>query len=173
MGAAEQGADMAYQRWLVSPRTLIFLTYGNEILLIKRSSKRRIFPGKFNGLGGHLERDEDPLSGAYRELEEEAGIRPKKLLLKAIYHIDPNTEMGVIVFVFMGISPTRELRVTHTEEGELCWLPISRLAEYELVEDLPTLLKKILGENTNPDSPIYAHLSYDESDNLKMRFHEG
>ena len=172
MGAAEQGADMSYQRWLVSPRTLIFLTYGDEILLIKRSPRRRIFPGKFNGLGGHLERDEDPLSGAFRELKEEAGIRPKKLKLKAIYHIDPKTEIGVIIFVFMGISPTRELRVTHTEEGELCWLPISRLAEYELVEDIPILLEKILSEEINSDSPIYTHLSYDESDNLKMKFHQ-
>ena len=172
MGAAEQGADFTQQRWLVSPRTLIFLTCGQEILLIKRSSERRIFPGKYNGLGGHLERDEDPLSGAFRELEEEAGIRPKTLQLKAIYHIDPNTGMGVIVFVFLGISPTRKLPVRHTDEGELCWLPISRLAEYELVEDVPMLLEKILSEEAKSNSPIYAHLSYDESDHLKLKFTE-
>lgn len=172
MGASEQGAGENKSRWMVSARTLIFLTHGTEILLIKRNPQRRIFPGRYNGLGGHLERDEDPLAGAIRELEEEAGIRPKHLHLCAIYHIDPGGESGVIVFVFVGESPTRELRSAHTDEGELCWLPRSQLSQLDLVEDLPILLARILNDDATTYTPLYAHLSYDEADRLRVRFHD-
>ena len=172
MGAADQGAGESENRWLVSARTLIFLTHGDEILLMKRSPHRRIFPGRYNGLGGHLERDEDPLAGAFRELEEEAGIQPKRLELRAIYHVDPGGASGVLVFIFCGESPTRELRPTHTEEGELRWLPRSQLSQLDLVDDLPLLLNRILSDDAEATTPLFAHLSYDAADRLLLRFHD-
>ncbi len=173
MGAADQGAGESGNRWLVSARTLIFLTHGDEILLMKRNPQRRIFPGRYNGLGGHLERDEDPLAGAFRELEEEAGIRPKHLELRAIYHVDPGGVSGVLVFIFSGESPTRELPPTHSDEGELRWLPRSQLPQLDLVEDLPLLLTRILNDADEPAAaPLFAHLSYDDADRLLLRFHD-
>ena len=170
MAVKEQGTDRQDQRWLVSPRTLIFLTHAEEILLIKRGADRRILPAKYNGLGGHLERDEDPLSGALRELEEEAGIRPQQLALKAIYHIDPGTALGVIVFIVWGEVQHREWRRKHSPEGELCWLPIARLSECDLVADLPILLERILPEDSPSVAPQFAHLGYDASGRLGMSF---
>jgi len=56
------------------PRTLCFITHGSDVLLMKRGEHTRIFPGRYNGIGGHLERDEDPLTGALREITEENRI---------------------------------------------------------------------------------------------------
>ncbi len=38
MSAKDQGADATAGRWLAIPRTLCFITHGNDILLLKRGS---------------------------------------------------------------------------------------------------------------------------------------
>ncbi len=81
MGSHDQGADATAGRWLTIPRTLSFVTHGEEVLLLKRGPHRRVFPNKYNGVGGHLERDEDPLSGAIREIWEETGLEVRRPLL--------------------------------------------------------------------------------------------
>jgi 8-oxo-dGTP diphosphatase len=43
------------------------------------------------------------------------------------------------------------------------------LLELELVEDLPTLLPRVLAMDAN-ESPFFAHYSYDEQDQLVMTF---
>lgn len=162
---------MGEKRWLVSARTLIFLTHGDEILLMKRAADRRILPGRYNGLGGHIERGEDPLASAYRELAEEAGIRPRELRLRAIYHIDDGQESGALVFVFTGESPTRQLAPAfrHAAEGELRWLPRGDLPLAELADDLPHLLPRLFaGEGAA--EPLYACLRYDAAGRLRIRF---
>ncbi|PJF37889.1 MAG: hypothetical protein CUN55_19790, partial [Phototrophicales bacterium] len=60
MGANEQGANVTSGRWLTIPRTLCFIFNGDDVLLMKRSPHRRVFPNCYNGVGGHIERDEDP-----------------------------------------------------------------------------------------------------------------
>ncbi len=50
--------------YTVYPRTLVFLIRGDEVLLIRRHAGARLFPGLFNGVGGHMERGEDVLSAA-------------------------------------------------------------------------------------------------------------
>jgi 8-oxo-dGTP diphosphatase len=55
-------------RYTVYPRTLTFLLQGGDVLLIQRSPNARLFPGLFNGVGGHVERGENVLSAARREV---------------------------------------------------------------------------------------------------------
>ena len=59
MGAKQQGADATQDRWLVIPRTLSFVMNGDDMLLMKRAPHKRVFPNQYNGLGGHIERNED------------------------------------------------------------------------------------------------------------------
>ncbi len=172
MGAAEQGTEFKPGTWLVQLRTLVFLTNGEDVLLMKRSARRSILPGRWNGLGGKLERHEDPLAGALREVEEESGIRPTSLSLGAIYHIDAGNEKGVLILVFIGEAATRQLRPTHPEEGELRWLPRAELMNLDLVDDLRELLPRLFA---TPDrrQPLFIHLSYDPADQPKFHFHDG
>jgi NADH pyrophosphatase NudC (nudix superfamily) len=56
-------------RYTAYPRTLTFLLQGgDDVLLIQRSPNARLFPGLFNGVGGHVERGENVLSAARREV---------------------------------------------------------------------------------------------------------
>ena len=78
--------------------TLIYLLDrdSNSVLLINRDSRPDDdHYGKFNGLGGKLEVDESVAAGALRELQEEAGVAAKSLLLRGTIswsNFGPNME---------------------------------------------------------------------------------
>ena len=167
MSATDQGANETGGRWLTIPRTLCFILNGSDILLMKRSPNRRIFPNRYNGVGGHIERGEDPYTSAKREILEETGLEIENLHLRAIYNIDAGANTGIILFVFVGTSQNRV--VSHnTDEGTLHWIPQNEILNLELVEDLPVILPRIL--NMSQDEPLFVHASYDESDHLVMQF---
>ncbi len=169
MGANEQGADAIQGRWLTIPRTLCFVRNGDDILLMKRSSHKRVFPNQYNGLGGHIERDEDPLVGAIREIQEESGLSVHNVRLCAVYNIDAGQETGIVLFVFTAWSDNRDF-VDDSDEGTLHWIPLDTLLSLDLVEDLPHILPRIL-EIDDKAQPLFVHASYDDDDVLQMRFY--
>ena len=79
MGAQAQGADATTGRWVVIPRTLVLVFEGDDVLLMKRGAHRRIFPNKYNGLGGHVERDEHPGFTEFRRAAEQELHRQERL----------------------------------------------------------------------------------------------
>lgn len=168
MGAVDQGANATQGRWLTIPRTLCFVRNGDAILLMKRAPHKRIFPNRYNGLGGHIERDEDPYTGAEREIMEESGLVVTDLQLRSIHNIDVGDETGIILFVFTANCATRDITV-ESPEGTLEWVPINQLENYDLVEDLPIILPRILAM-TEDHAPLYAHISYSDSDQIQIRY---
>lgn len=133
---------------------------------MKRASHKRVFPNQYNGLGGHIERDEDPLTGARREIKEESGLDVHDLQLRSVHNIDAGAETGIILFVYTAYSDSRE--TIANDEGTLEWIPIADLDKYDLVEDLPLLLPRVLEDNIT--QPYSVHVSYDTNDNIQMRF---
>lgn len=141
-------------RYTVYPRTLVFLVRGDEVLLIRRPADTPLFPGLFNGIGGHVERGEDILSAAIREVREETGLRVETLELRAVLSIPHaqlhrdggeairDDEPGALVFIFVGRAPAGE--VISGEAGALYWVPLDRLRALPVVPDLHDLLPRIL-----------------------------
>lgn len=170
MGADQQGTDVTKGRWLTMPRTLSFVMNGDAVLLLKRTTHKRVFPNQYNGLGGHVERDEDLYSSAWREIEEESGLQVHSLKLRSIHNIDAGGGTGILLFVFTAISDTRALR-EDCPEGKLEWIPKDRVFELDLVEDLPELLARIFAMDDD-QPPAYAHVSYDENDRILLRFRD-
>ena len=60
MPKQDQGIDVSLkrQRYAVIPRTLVFITRADCVLLLRGSAQKRIWANKYNGIGGHIERDE-------------------------------------------------------------------------------------------------------------------
>jgi len=170
MGADQQGADATQNRWLVIPRTLSFVLNGDAVLLMKRAPHRRVFPNQYNGLGGHIERDEDPASGALREIKEESGLNVHSLRLRSVHNIDAGQKSGILLFVYTAISASRAI-TRQSPEGKLEWVEQGRLSEIDLVEDLPQLLPRLL-QTSDDQPPMHVHVSYDESDRIKLRFRD-
>lgn len=169
MGANQQGADATQNRWLTIPRTLCFVLNGPDVLLMKRAPHKRVFPNQYNGVGGHIERDEDPLTSAKREILEETGLTVADLHLCAVYNIDAKAATGIILFLFTAESASRE--VIANDEGTLHWIPQKDVGQYDLVEDLPIILPRVLSMGKT-DAPLFVHVSYDQQDRIQMRFAE-
>ncbi len=167
MGSQEQGANATGGRWLAIPRTLSFVRNGDAVLLMKRAAHKRIFPNQYNGLGGHIERNEDPLASARREIEEESGLTVHGLRLFAVHNIDAGQETGIILFVFTAWSDSRD--TVESDEGTLHWVRPEQLDELDLVEDVAEVLRRAVAR---PESgpPLFAHVSYDEHDQIRLRY---
>lgn len=170
MGARLQGADATRDRWLTMPRTLSFVFNGDDVLMLKRDAGKRVFPNQYNGLGGHVERDEDVRSSALREIKEESGLIVHSLRLRGIHNIDAGEASGILLFIFTAISDSRDLQ-PDSPEGRLEWIPIDNVLDYDLVEDLPQLLPRVFNLPAGHE-PLYAHVGYDEEDEIRLRFVE-
>jgi 8-oxo-dGTP diphosphatase len=167
MGAKDQGAEATAGRWTVIPRNLCFVTHGRDVLLLKRAAHRRVFPNKYNGVGGHIERDEDPTSGAIREIHEETGLRVRNTRLRGVTNIDAGDASGIVLFVYTAEALTRDF--IDSDEGRLEWIPLDAVFQKDLVEDLPILLRRLFGADASADV-FSAHSSYNADDKLVMRF---
>jgi 8-oxo-dGTP diphosphatase len=165
MGAIDQG--ITPDRWTVIPRTLCFITHGDDLLLMERARHKRAFPGMYNGIGGHIERNEAPAASALREIREETGLTVQNLTLRGISHIDSGQSIGIMLFIFTAESDSRE--VVANDEGTLHWVPLNELGTVPLVEDLPLLLPRLYGEKRG--SGIFdVRVYYDASDHMVMEF---
>jgi 8-oxo-dGTP diphosphatase len=178
MKADDQGTREAKQRRHTTiPRALIFVTSRNpetgadEVLLLQGAPIKRLWAGLYNGLGGHVEADEDVLAAAQRELAEETGLENVSLALRGIVHIDTGADdqgprPGVLMFVFVGESAVRTVHAT--AEGAPEWLPVSNLAELPLVDDLYEVIPRALGKG-----PLfYGHYVADEAGVMRYAFRE-
>jgi 8-oxo-dGTP diphosphatase len=165
MAAPQQGLDKS--RYQFVPRVLVFLTRGEDVLLIKGAPTKRVWPNLYNGLGGHVERGESVWKAAVREVEEESGLTDLSLWLCAVVTIDTkDADAGILMFVFRG-EGSEEPRAS--AEGALEWVPISGLNVLPLVEDLPELLPRVLAMQRG-DAPLWGFYSYGAGGKLQMDF---
>jgi len=165
MPASDQGVSQ--DRYQLIPRTLIFLTRGESVLLLKGAPTKRLWANRYNGVGGHIEKGEDILTAARRELQEETGLVAESLWLAGTVTIDTGEPTGIGIFVMKGICMDGEPRPS--QEGELEWVPFIEIRNKELVEDLPVLLPRVI-QQTSADSPFSARYYYDEVDQLVVEF---
>ena len=62
MPVSDQGITL--DRYMLIPRTMIFLRRENSYMLLKGAPTKRLWAGRYNGIGGHVERgDDDPTAG--------------------------------------------------------------------------------------------------------------
>ncbi len=167
MPKGDQGVDP--QRYQVIPRTLIFVTRGSQVLLLKGAATKRIWAGQYNGVGGHIEQGEDAASAARRELIEETGLTVRDLRLCGTLIVDASAGLGIAIYIFR--AEFTGGAVKDSLEGSLEWHSPEHLAGLPLVEDLKILLPRVLA-NQAGDNPFSARSYYDENERLRVIFAE-
>lgn len=164
MPVSDQGVSL--ERYMLIPRTAIFLRRGDAYLLLKGAPTKRLWANRYNGLGGHLERGEDVLSAAKRELLEESGLSGDLWLCGTLI-VETGQNPGICLYFFSGESNDGEPQPS--SEGQAEWIEYDRLSDLPVVEDLPVLLGRI-HEMKRGDPPFAARSFYDENNRLTVLF---
>ncbi len=122
---------------------------GNHVLLIHRNARPEDeHLGKYNGLGGKLEADEDVVAGMRREIREEAGIECDDLQLRGTVSWPGFGKNGEdwLGFIFL-ITRWSGTPFTHNPEGTLAWKPRASLMELPMWEGDQYFLPLVFDED--------------------------
>ncbi len=122
-----------------------------------------------------MERGEDILHSALRELYEETGLALSGINLRGVIILDTEQETGIVLFVFHQEITEEKVQITEnfkqTKEGKLEWVKRADLEKLPLVEDLPILLRRLLAMKSG-ETPFSARSCYNERGELQIEFSE-
>ena len=153
-------------RYSLVPRTLVFIQKEETILFINKNKGSSFGSGKLNGLGGHIEKSEEPFAAARREICEEANIEVNNLELAAILIIDIQISPGIIVFIFK--ADYLSGKVKKSKEGDLIWISREAIPNNEsLVKDVPFLID-LCDKHQAGSPPQILNYIYDDKGELRI-----
>lgn len=145
--------------------TLCYVRDKDNVLMLHRTKKENdIHKGKYNGLGGKLEKGETPYECVIREVYEESGLMIKKPVLKGILNFpDFDCKNNWIVFVYVANDFSGKIK--ESDEGDLVWVKKNRITELPLWEGDKVFLKYIFTEKF-----FYGTFYYHQNKLKKYKF---
>lgn len=131
-----------------------------KVLMIHRNARPEDYSiGKYMGLGGKMERDEDVLTCMKREIFEEAGIECLEISLRGTVswtNFGKNQE-DWLGFVFR-IDSFEGTPKTHNNEGELEWVDLKEIGKLPMWEGDHYFLPMVFDEDPRP---FHGYMPYD------------
>jgi 8-oxo-dGTP diphosphatase len=122
---------------------------GQETLLIHRNTRADDHHlGKYNGLGGKLEPDEDIVAGLKREVREESGLECQKVVLRGTISWPGFGKHGEDWFGFIfRVESFKGEPFTDNPEGTLSWIPVEKVLDLPLWEGDRHFLPLVFGRD--------------------------
>jgi len=119
-----------------------FLTYEDEILLIQRGLHKKLAPGMWSCVGGHIECEEhdNPLAACFREVEEETGITQSLISNLSLRYITTRKIDGEIRtgYYFFGEVKYR-CALPECAEGTLHWVKIAEMPSLKMTFSIKSI----------------------------------
>jgi 8-oxo-dGTP diphosphatase len=106
---------------------------GDRVLMVERAVPPN--PGAWTVPGGHLEFEEEPRTGAARELREEAGlsVEPAALTLTEATQLEPFGEKRVVSVAYaVDVAETSGSATAGSDAAAVEWVPRDELAARQL-----------------------------------------
>jgi 8-oxo-dGTP diphosphatase len=124
--------------------------------------------GKYLSLGGHVERDEDVLTGARREVYEESGLTATEATLRGtvMWTVFGPKRMDILCFMFRADAFTGTPHGGN-EEGTLEWVPIDDLTSREMWTSDHLWLPMVFDDVA---TPFHGVMPYDGTTMLSWSF---
>ena len=164
-----ENQNIKLERYQFVPRVLIFAIREEQILLIKGSPDKKIWPNLYNGVGGHVEQGETIISAARREFLEETGLELILPQLCTFVSIDTGQSPGIAMFVFIGAAQNGIPKPS--SEGALEWVSLGELNHLPAVDDLKVLIPISL-KNYEDNTIGLGHYAYDVNGKMLIEFDE-
>ncbi len=157
--------EIDWQTWAGDDlATLCFVIRGGQILLIRK--KRGLGAGKINGPGGKLEPGETADACAIREVEEELGVTPIGLELRAEHRFQFLDGYKIHVFVFIAEDCAGE--PVESDEAVPIWSSLDAIPYDEMWADDRLWLPVVLAGGR-----CTGHFLFDEDQMLDHHLNEG
>ncbi|HEY5002160.1 MAG TPA: 8-oxo-dGTP diphosphatase [Ktedonobacteraceae bacterium] len=130
----------------------ILSSNGSEILMIHRNKRPDdLHFGKYNGLGGRLEANEDIVSGMRREILEESGLVAESMALRGTISWPGFGKKGEDWFGFIfRIESWYGETSTGNHEGTLKWVPLTSLSTLSLWPSDRLFLPMVFDDDPRP-----------------------
>ncbi len=142
---------------------------GERVLLIHRNARPDDqHLGKYNGLGGKIEPDEDVMAGMRREISEEAGIVCEQMVLRGTISWPGFGKHGEdwLGFLFR-IDRFSGTPYQSNAEGSLEWVEIGRIAGLPLWEGDRQFLPLVFDDD---ERPFHGVMPYREGRMVSWRY---
>ena len=148
-----------------------FLRNDDKFLLMKRADNRRINPGFWSGVGGHIEPHEinAPLSACYREIEEESGINRDKISSLDLLYIITRRSGDKIRQSYIYFGDTTVSDVIQTDEGVLSWIPHGELLKRQYTATYAVMMEHYT-KRGRTDRAVYVGVADGGNGKLKMNW---
>ena len=145
-----------------------FLTCQNKVLLMNRNNDRKIAPGLWSCIGGHLEREEvsDPrqinhIAAIYREIKEEAGISRDEILNLGLRYItmrivrdEGENEEIRPCYYYVG-KASREFKPPYCGEGILHWVELKDTVNLPMSFSVKEVVKHWLDNSATKKDTVF------------------
>lgn len=123
--------------------TLIYIEKNESFLMLHRVKKEKdINKDKWIGIGGHFEFQESPEDCLVREVMEETGLTLNSFEFRGVITFVSDDDPAEYMFLYTSSDFSGELK--ECDEGNLEWVPKSKLMDLNLWEGDKLFLKKLI-----------------------------
>lgn len=130
-----------------APVVVVFLKYGDEILILKRSDRVGTHQGRWGTVAGYLDELKPVVEKAFEEIEEETGIGREKIakvLKNGVYEFRSESEdICYTAHLVLAVLKERTDVKLSWEHTDYKWVKISNSDRY-LSHNASEELKKVL-----------------------------
>ena len=134
--------DYTNIRW--APVINCVVKHGDKILIVKRNSKMKFYPGWWNGLGGFLDDDQSIEEKVKEEIWEEIGIKESDIISIKLGEIfdfdDPELKKTWIIHPVLAEVKTDKVSIDWEAE-DYRWIKPAELADFEITPSFKRIVE--------------------------------